>query len=169
MDARQNPSTNELKAKVWELPTDPKLKVFLWKMLCGALPVAVALNGRGIRVDERCQICGEGDETVNHVLFTCTLARQIWALTGIPSLELGFQNGSVYSNIHYLLRNVKNPTWPDELKKSFPWTVWRIWKNRNLVAFEGKSFSPLEAAQKIKEDWLEWMEAQKLEEDEQEE
>ncbi|KAG7551463.1 Zinc knuckle CX2CX4HX4C [Arabidopsis thaliana x Arabidopsis arenosa] len=163
--AEQLPSTNDLKAQVWALQTDPKIHVFLWKVLCGALPVAAALLGKGMKIDSRCQLCGDEDESVNHVLFTCSMARQIWALTGIPSPSWGFHNGSVFNNIHYLLMNTTNTLWPQELRLSFPWTLWRIWKNRNLASFEGKCFSPLESAQKVKEDWTEWVEAQKGDEE----
>ncbi|XP_020885936.1 uncharacterized protein LOC110229659 [Arabidopsis lyrata subsp. lyrata] len=118
-----------------------------------------------MKIDLRCQLCGDEDESVNHVLFTCSMARQIWALTGIPSPSWGFHNGSVFNNIHYLLMNTTNTLWPHELRLSFPWTLWRIWKNRNLASFEGKCFSPLESAQKVKEDWTEWVEAQKGDEE----
>ncbi|KAG7545433.1 Ribonuclease H domain [Arabidopsis suecica] len=59
----------------------------------------------------------------------------------------------------------KNSLWPEELRQTFPWTLWRIWKNRNLALFEGKCFSSLESAQKVREDWLEWVDAQKQEEE----
>ncbi|KAG7588150.1 Reverse transcriptase zinc-binding domain [Arabidopsis suecica] len=165
-DAEQLPSTNDLKEKIWRLQTDPKIKVFLWKMLCGALPVAKAMSSRGRKSDEGCQICGGEEESINHALFSCTLARQVWALTGVPSPQWGFHNGSIFSNFDYLLSNLKNALWPEELRNTFPWTLWRIWKNRNLAIFEGKCFSPLESAQKVREDWIEWLEAQEIEEEE---
>ncbi|KAG7550541.1 Ribonuclease H domain [Arabidopsis thaliana x Arabidopsis arenosa] len=165
IEAEQLPSTNDLKQKVWGLQTDPKLKVFLWKMLCGALPVAKSMSCRGMKNEERCQLCGEEEESINHVLFSCSLARQLWALSDVPSPQWGFHNGSVFANIDYLLSNVKNSLWPEELRQTFPWTLWRIWKNRNLALFEGKCFSSLESAQKVREDWLEWVDAQKQEEE----
>ncbi|KAG7583244.1 Endonuclease/exonuclease/phosphatase superfamily [Arabidopsis suecica] len=165
LQAEQRPSTNELKAKVWKLKTDPKIQVFLWKALNGSLPVAKAMKCRGMKVDERCQICGEDEESVNHVLFTCSYARQVWALSDIPSPQWGFQNGSVFANIHYLIENSSNPIWPEDLRNSFPWTLWRIWKNRNLLSIEGKWFTALESAQKVTEDVAEWFDSQKLNED----
>lgn len=159
------PSTNVLKAQVWSLLTDPKIKVFLWKILCGALPVATSLIKRGMKIDERCQWCGVDGESINHVMFSCSWSRQVWALAGIPSPQMGFHNGSVFSNFHYLLMNRDNKEWPVELRNSFPWILWRIWKNRNLASFEGMAFSPLESAQKAKEDWLEWTEAQIIDEE----
>ncbi|XP_023633451.1 uncharacterized protein LOC111829047 [Capsella rubella] len=94
-EANRLPSLNPVKAQVWDLQTDPKIKVFLWKILSGALPVATALISRGMRTDNLCQICGEEDESINHVLFTCSWARQVWALSGIPSPVEGFQNETV--------------------------------------------------------------------------
>ncbi|XP_009129274.1 uncharacterized protein LOC103854117 [Brassica rapa] len=42
------PSVNSLKEKVWKVPTLPKIRVFVWKVLNGALPVADLLESRGI-------------------------------------------------------------------------------------------------------------------------
>ncbi|KAL9279821.1 putative ribonuclease H domain, reverse transcriptase zinc-binding domain-containing protein [Arabidopsis thaliana] len=159
-EAIMQPSTLELKKQVWKLQTDPKIKVFLWKVLSGILPVAQNLNGRGMNVDATCQVCGELGESTNHTLFLCSLARQIWALSDYPSPAGGFSNGSVFSNLYHLLENKDNKAWPFNLRKSFPWIVWRIWKNRNNLIFEGTSFSALDSVNKIREDVVEWFEAQ---------
>lgn len=50
-----------------------------------------------------------------------------------------------------------------ELRRSFPWIVWRIWTNRNLTVFEGKKFSAVESIEKVRGDILEWNEAQVME------
>ncbi|KAG7573473.1 Endonuclease/exonuclease/phosphatase superfamily [Arabidopsis suecica] len=168
-EAAAAPSTNGLKHQVWDLPTDPKLKIFLWKALSAALPVAGALAKRGLNLNSKCQICGmDEEETTNHILFSCSLSRQIWALSDYPGPEFGFQNGSIFSNIHHLLDNRSNLKWPALLRTSFPWILWRIWTNRNLTLFEGKSFSALETVEKIREEVNEWMEAQKVESEDEE-
>jgi len=41
----------------------------------------------------------------------------------------------------------------------FPWIIWRIWKNRNLMFFEGKTFSALETIKKVREDVDDWFAA----------
>lgn len=166
MEADALPSTNDLKSQVWDLQTDPKIKVFLWKVLCGAMPVAVALNGRGMKVDDRCQNCGMDGESLLHVLFTCSLSRQVWAMAEVPCPEFGFHNGSVFSNFHHLLSNRRNLLWPMEWRKIFPWILWRLWTNRNSLLFEGKIFSAMETVEKIREDCLEWNVAQVVETEE---
>ncbi|XP_013634222.1 PREDICTED: uncharacterized protein LOC106339898 [Brassica oleracea var. oleracea] len=97
------PSINSLKAQVWKVQAGPKIKIFVWKALSQALPVAELLSERGMKCDERCQLCGFEGESVNHVLFSCNLARQCWALSNIPSPRNGFNDESIYENLDYLL------------------------------------------------------------------
>lgn len=76
-ETEMKPSTNELKNEIWSLHTSPKLKAFLWKMLSEALPLVDLIAKRGMTIDSRCQICGLEGESINNVLFSCTLARQV--------------------------------------------------------------------------------------------
>uniref|UniRef100_A0A1J3E4V1 Putative mitochondrial protein n=1 Tax=Noccaea caerulescens TaxID=107243 RepID=A0A1J3E4V1_NOCCA len=148
-EAAVEPSLNPLREQIWSLKIDPKIQIFLWKMLCGAIPV-----------DERCQICGVDGESINHVIFTCTFARQVWAMSDYPSPVNGMDKGSVYSNIHHLLVKFTNILWTLELRRSFPWIIWRIWKNRNSFLFDGDPFDPGALVGKIKNDVEEWILAQ---------
>jgi len=75
--ACRQPSTNGLKEKIWSTSTFPKIKLFLWRILSAALPVADQILRRGMNVDPCCQICGQEGESINHVLFTCSVARQV--------------------------------------------------------------------------------------------
>lgn len=43
------PSLNPVKARVWECQVPPKIKIFMWKALSGALSVFDALQSRGMR------------------------------------------------------------------------------------------------------------------------
>lgn len=76
-DAEMLPSVNDIKAKVWTLKTAPKIRSFLWRVMTGAISVNDRLQSIRIKVDPRCQPCGVETETINHVLFSCSLARHI--------------------------------------------------------------------------------------------
>ena len=89
-----------LKMEVWKLLAPPKIKVFIWKALSGAIYVLDCLEARGMKCDKVCQTCGKDRESVNHVLFDCTFARQVWTTSGFPHPIQGFSDSSLFANIN---------------------------------------------------------------------
>ncbi|KAG7564939.1 Ribonuclease H domain [Arabidopsis suecica] len=67
-----------LKAKIWEVKTIPKIKMFLWRVLSGALAVSVCLQAHGMNSDPQCSMCQDAIESISHVLFNCWPAREVW-------------------------------------------------------------------------------------------
>lgn len=82
-DQNQVPSSshknirNQLLQKLWKCSIPPKVKIFWWKLLHNGLPVTDTLRGRGCKVPLECQLCGEGSETIIHMLFKCLVTREI--------------------------------------------------------------------------------------------
>ena len=122
--------------------------------MCAALPVVDQILRRGMSIDPSCQIRGQEREFINHVLFTCSVARQVWALSGVPTPEFGFQNGSIFANIQFLFELQKNSFIPIQISRSWPWVLWRLWKNRNKFFFDGITFCPLKSIAKNNGLWL---------------
>lgn len=163
-DIKMLPSINPLKDIVCNLKTSPKIKSFLWKVLSGAaIPVADKIVERGMSVDSRCQRCGNEGECANHVLFTCSVAIQIWAQSNFPSPPNGFDRASVYENLYYVFSLSKNARIPPEITRAFPWIFWMFWKNWNKLIFEGVSYCGLDSIEKIIEDSNKWFLAQSVE------
>ncbi|CAL9238615.1 unnamed protein product, partial [Arabidopsis halleri] len=48
-----------------------------------------------------CAICNREEETVSHVLFTCSMAAQVWSDYNVPVPSQGFSN-SVSKNLEYV-------------------------------------------------------------------
>ena len=122
----------------------------------------VCLIERGMKCDDRCQLCGFEGESVNHVLFSCHLARICWALSNIPSPRGGFSVSSIYENISYLLRTRPVGRYGADSVRSWPWLLWFLWKNRNSFIFEGKSFEAEEIVVKAKQEAEAWFLAQQV-------
>ncbi|XP_018435286.2 uncharacterized protein LOC108807498 [Raphanus sativus] len=156
------PSINPLKTQIWKVSTAPKIRLFVWKALSQALPVADLLIDRGMKCDDRCQLCGCEGESVNHVLFSCHLARKCWALSNIPSPRGGFSQGSLYQNMNYLLKMSKNAKLEIEITRCWPWILWYLWKSRNTFIFEGKSFEAEEIIKKAIDETEAWFLAQQV-------
>ena len=61
------------------------------------------INARGMKVDERCQLCGMDEESIHHSRFECSSSRQVWA----PGSQYGFQKANACTNINFLF-NIKS-------------------------------------------------------------
>lgn len=164
-EANMQPSLNCLKDAAWYAITSPKIKMFLWRTLSNIIPVASNLKTRGMKVDQVCQHCGLHDETPNHILFTCDVARQVWALSNFPSPLNGFHADSIFVNFHYLFQMSKNIRIPKEIRSCYPWILWFLWKNRNKLLFEGTEFRAVDIVDKAYDEAVVWFEAQKLDRD----
>lgn len=162
-EAIRRPSLNPLKELTWKVKTLPKIKIFLWKSLNDALPVADLLLRRGMKADDRCQLCGREGEDINHVLFVCDIARQVWALAGIPSPKEGFNDISIFENFNYLFGVSKLRTGTVENKRAWPWIVWNLWKSRNEFLFQGQRGFAEEIVLKARKESEEWFLAQVVE------
>ena len=162
-EAESRPSLNGLKADIWKLQTAPKIKTFFWRAVSNAIPVGEILVKRGIKMDPCCQDCGAQRESINHILFQCSIARQVWALANVPHPQNGFDEVSHFSNFHTLLVMMKNKNISEEVRNAIPWIVWYLWKYRNGIIFEAKKVSASDLVVKVLEEAEFWLLAQKNE------
>lgn len=110
------------------IKTVPKIKTFMWKMLNGALAVPESLQTRGVHVDKQCQICAAENEFINHILFSCSFARKVWALANVPTPVGEFSEDNIYANIQYVLEFCDDTRFHEEIRMLPPWIVWYMWK-----------------------------------------
>ncbi|KAG7549361.1 Reverse transcriptase domain [Arabidopsis thaliana x Arabidopsis arenosa] len=158
-DAELNPSISPLLDSIWKIQTAPKIKVFIWKALKGAIAVEDRLRTRGIHNKDGCLMCEEEIETVNHILFQCPLARQVWAVANVPFPVSGFGD-SIFANISHLLQLSQMNTIPQDLRFVNSWILWILWKNRNKLLFEGEGSQVTKIVAKALDDGKQWLLAQ---------
>ncbi|KAG7588745.1 Reverse transcriptase domain [Arabidopsis suecica] len=159
-EAETTPSISPLFDSLWKIQTAPKIKVFIWKALKGAIAVEDRLRTRGINVKDGCLMCEEENETVNHILFQCPLARQVWALSNVPFPVSGF-GSSIFANMSHLMQLSKVRDIPQELRFGNSWILWILWKNRNKLLFEGEGALANKIVSKAFDDGNQWLAAQK--------
>lgn len=110
---------SSLKEAVWKVKTAPKIKTFIWRAVSNAIPVGDLLISRGMKLDPCSQICAFEGESINHIIFSCPVARQVWALSFIALPENGFDMVSFYSNIHFLLAGLNDSNSTNEVRRCF--------------------------------------------------
>jgi hypothetical protein len=64
--------------RIWKLNVPPKVKVFWWRVLHEFLPAKLVLYQRHIEQTTFCDLCGTEQESIQHILIHCTVARVFW-------------------------------------------------------------------------------------------
>lgn len=78
-----------------------KYNTFLWRIITGSLSTATRLITRNVNMDPICQWCCLDEESINHVLFLCPHAQNIWRCSSIPSLNLQQPSANLEDNLDY--------------------------------------------------------------------
>lgn len=135
-----SPGLLELKREIWKIPTIPKMRSFLWRAALGALAVAERLNTRGMNVDSLCKLCRQGSESIDHVLFYCEVAQEVWALA-VFQLIIPPMDSTLVELLSFYLRKISDETIPVNQRRSIPWIMWTIWRNRNTILYADRQES----------------------------
>ncbi|XP_078175199.1 uncharacterized protein LOC144568705 [Carex rostrata] len=132
-----SPRHNMQSSKVWKLVWRkgsilPRIRVFIWKLLHGALPLAKNLASRTSRGDPTCVVCQHDDEDVLHMLFMCPFARACW-LRGPLALRTDRLSCDLPSIFTWIFDHSSEETWTDMAN-----TAWAVWRCRNEKVYGGK-------------------------------
>lgn len=150
------PSLNSLYQQVWKTDASPKVQHFLWKCLNNCVAVAGNLHHRHIAREVSCLRCSVQAESVNHLLFKCPYARLIWALSPIPAPLGGEWTDSIYANLYWVLNFHKEIPSLASHSNMVPWIIWRIWKSRNELTFQGRDREATSIVNIAEADAVEW-------------
>ncbi|CAA7038820.1 unnamed protein product [Microthlaspi erraticum] len=125
---------------IWKGLYAPKLKLFIWKSVKGALPVVENLAARGMIVQSKCIHCGE-PETTLHLLFHCRFAQVVWNEAPFREPFSPRAITSVKEGISKLKTIVCLPPLGIKGESLAPWILWSIWLSRNNKLFNASNLS----------------------------
>ena len=68
----------------WRVKVIPSAKFFVWRTILNGVPAMINLRHRRVFLNNvSCVMCGEQDETINHLLITCKLTTNIWNICNV--------------------------------------------------------------------------------------
>lgn len=145
---------------VWSVKTAPKLKLFLWSMIQGALPVGSELQRRGMLNAAPCPRCKD-PETSLHVFFLFPFAKAVWERIPLRSPPPTSEDLDIKSVLTHFRNSLCLP--PSGIRTPIlSWICWYLWLARNRLVFENKTLQPQEVATKGIAAALEWNQAQDI-------
>ncbi|GKA00535.1 RNA-directed DNA polymerase, eukaryota, reverse transcriptase zinc-binding domain protein [Tanacetum coccineum] len=119
----------------WNCNVPIKVNVFLWRLALNKIPSKLNLDRIGIDVDSTlCSICGEDVKTVNHIFFSCEMAKDLWALLAkwwsldIPICSNFSEWSSWLDSLHL---SSKKKLFLDGVSGTLLWSIWNF-RNRLL-------------------------------------
>ncbi|CAL1387091.1 unnamed protein product [Linum trigynum] len=139
--------------RLWDANIPPKLKVFVWQILNRILPTTEALFERKVPILPRCPVCWDGPETMEHLFLDCPVARALWGLSGLEYLGEGLPRHTFPLFLKRLMALIQQPP----LFMAVVAVLWRIWRSRNWVVFEGKQFGFPALMRQFSQQYEEWM------------
>lgn len=158
---QHTPTANHILYKtIWNSKVSPKLQLFLWKIVPGAITIGENLAKRGLLANITCRHCGEL-ETTEHIFLHCNFTRQVWAS---QLWKLNFNPSDCASFSEALLLSAGQTNLPPlgVTWNFFPWICWGIWTARNYRIFESIDTSPAEILAKSIRNAREWANSQSI-------
>ncbi|KAL0433395.1 UNVERIFIED_CONTAM: hypothetical protein Slati_2673800 [Sesamum latifolium] len=106
--------------------------MFAWRCVQNSLPTAENLKRKEIP-SEGCVGCSEDREDTLHLLFNCSFARLVWAISGLPWGVVGSAGPGVESWFKWVHSKLEKDDWGLFLS-----ICWALWWARNQRIFEGR-------------------------------
>ena len=126
---------------IWNVNVQPKISSFAWEATWGKALTLDMVQKRGRALANRCFMCLEKEETIDHLLLHCSKTRVLWDLL----FTLFGVSWVLSSSVRETLLN-----WHDSFvgkKRKKVWRAaplhifWTIWKARNRLAFKDDMLS----------------------------
>jgi hypothetical protein len=123
----------------WSMRVPNAIKMFLWRACHNLLPTKVNLLKRGICDNSFCPICLSENETVEHIIWECPMANDVWGEAPIKLQKSTYLGG----NFSQIFTDVISWCIKEEVEL-FAIIARRIWHRRNEVVHGGILMHPVQ-------------------------
>ena len=126
---------------IWNPALPPRLRFFGWEASWGKVLTLDQLKRRGRALANRCFLCEEDEEDINHLLLHCIKARMLWDLL----FAIVGTSWVAPETVNQMLLSWQGT--PMGKKRIKIWNAapiclfWTVWFNRNMLVFENRATS----------------------------
>ncbi|XP_019172490.1 PREDICTED: uncharacterized protein LOC109167594 [Ipomoea nil] len=137
---------------LWSLQVPPRWRIFMWRALSDILPTLDNLINRRVELINICPVCGMEEETIMHVLCSCSFSSQVWNFSQllIPS----FDGRSFRQWTDLWLGN--SLTYSSEAQGRICGLLYDIWIARNEAVWDGCLPMPCVVVRRFTTKWISW-------------
>jgi hypothetical protein len=128
--------------RIWKTWAPNKCRFFLWLVAHNRCWIADRLERRNLPHPDKCPLCDQEEETIQHLLIRCVFARQFWfallqwcGLIGITPEQAESSLDEWWSRVGSRVSR----TLKEGLITLLILGAWTIWRHRNDCVFNGSS------------------------------
>lgn len=110
----------------------PRVKEVSWRVYIGAMPTRVNLQNRKIDVDLSCFVCGEEEETFEHLFLRYNISRSCWFV----KLGIRVEPGTLLIDFIRKVLVQRDVWFVTEVQNM----LYCLWEARNKLLFEERNF-----------------------------
>jgi hypothetical protein len=128
--------------RIWKTWAPPKCRFFLWLVAHKKCWTADRLEKRGLDHPEKCPLCEQERDTIDHLLVNCVFSRECWFLLlrqfGLQGLAPQPTDINFMECWHQTNEAIQG-SFRDGLNSLIMLGAWILWNLRNRCIFDGLS------------------------------
>lgn len=130
---------SSLWTNIWKLDVPHKVRHFWWRACSNNLATNENLVQRKCGNSKACPVCGDYDETVEHLLFDCQWVRAVWFGCNV---QLNMGHGSLVSVAGWTSQVIGKENELIHFLSKVVTIAWLVWKTRNEFIFSSNPINP---------------------------
>lgn len=123
----------------WKARAPLRCRFFVWLATQNRCWTSDRLARRGLDHQDSCPLCGQEEESIDHLFIPCGFARQVWAAIFQAMDKPGWIPTMTDTLTGWCAAQNSNETRKRMLNAFRVLAMWEIWKHRNTIVFEGTS------------------------------
>lgn len=143
-------------SEIWRSRAPYSCKFFAWLVSRNRCWTADRLQRRGLPRPAACPLCDQEQETLQHLLLGCVVAREVWAWALTRWNRLEWMPGAGSQIVHWWTSLHCPSAVRRDLWKAVILVFWCIWRHRNDVVFNGTTPAVETIRHRIREEFQRW-------------